>query len=285
MPGLTVKGLTFLSSKVDREYRLALLADVHDCLPPDVLPHVRAFSPSLIAVNGDLVNNYLTDWILTPKDRLKNLLRGSRDTHYDGHIASSYSGSSVLQECASISTTFYSLGNHERYFTSADAAAVHSAGAVLLENEFLPFGGLCIGAQSSFELGQISEERIADGDLDPILVKRRGRAYAPEAETAWLDEFERQPGFKVLLCHHPEYYDKFLRHRDIDLILSGHAHGGQIRLFGRGLYAPDQGVLPRYTSGVIDNRMVISRGLSNQYRFVPRFNNAPELVLITVKPE
>ena len=285
MPGVTVTGVTFFSSKVNREYRLALLADVHDCLPADVLPHVRSFSPDLIAINGDLVNSYLTDWILTPKDHLKNLLRGRRDVRYDGHLASSYSGVSVLQECASISPTFYSLGNHERSFTSADVSAARSAGAMLLENEFLPFGGLCIGAQSSFEVGETSAMRIQAGDEDPFLAKRRGRAYTPEAETAWLDEFERQPGFKVLLCHHPEYYDKFLRHRDVDLILSGHAHGGQIRLFGRGLYAPDQGVLPRYTSGVIDNRMVISRGLCNQYRFVPRFNNAFELVLITIKPE
>lgn len=54
----------------------------------------------------------------------------------------------------------------------------------------------------------------------------------------------------------------------IDLVLSGHAHGGQIRLFGQGLFAPGQGILPKYTSGVHEN-MIISKGLANTAGTIP----------------
>ena len=65
----------------------------------------------------------------------------------------------------------------------------------------------------------------------------------------------------------------------IDLTLSGHAHGGQIRLLGQGLFAPGQGVLPRYTSGVYEGRLIVSRGLANT-TFVPRLFNPTEMVYI-----
>jgi predicted MPP superfamily phosphohydrolase len=84
------------------------------------------------------------------------------------------------------------------------------------------------------------------------------------------------------LCHHPEYRDKYLKDRSIDLILSGHAHGGQIRLLGRGLYAPGQGIFPKYTSGIHAN-MIISRGLSNTAGFIPRLFNPREIVYIVPK--
>lgn len=69
--------------------------------------------------------------------------------------------------------------------------------------------------------------------------------------------------------------------RDIDLILSGHAHGGQIRLFGHGIYASHQGFLPRYTSGVYENRLVVSRGLSNS-KLIPRIGNPKEIVIVNI---
>ena len=72
-----------------------------------------------------------------------------------------------------------------------------------------------------------------------------------------------------------------LRDRNIDLVLSGHAHGGQIRLLGRGLYAPGQGILPAYTGGLHSGphgKLLISRGLSNTALPVPRLFNPPEIV-------
>jgi len=90
--------------------------------------------------------------------------------------------------------------------------------------------------------------------------------------------------FNILLSHRPEYFKEYVK-QDIDLVLTGHAHGGQIRIFNQGLIAPNQGFLPKYTSGIIreDNTtMIISKGIGNSV--IPiRINNYPELVVVTLK--
>ena len=122
---------------------------------------------------------------------------------------------------------------------------------------------------------------------------------------SWLERFSRLSGYKVLLSHHPEYYDLIDSvHVDpeapaepttpaapvaqeaptapslpaVDLLLCGHTHGGQWRLFNRGLFAPGQGSFPKYSKGVY-GRMVISAGLTNT-TWVPRINNPTEIVYI-----
>ena len=87
------------------------------------------------------------------------------------------------------------------------------------------------------------------------------------------------------MCHHPEYYPRYVRQADIDLTVSGHAHGGQICLFGQGLYAPGQWLFPKYTAGFYDGqRLLVSRGLTNS-TWVPRLWNPCELVLLQLLPE
>ncbi|MBQ7104966.1 MAG: metallophosphoesterase [Bacilli bacterium] len=90
--------------------------------------------------------------------------------------------------------------------------------------------------------------------------------------------------YTILLSHRPELYNEYVK-KDIDLVLTGHAHGGQIRIFNQGLIAPDQGLLPKYTSGLIEENnttMITSRGIGNSV--IPiRINNHPELVVITLK--
>ena len=89
----------------------------------------------------------------------------------------------------------------------------------------------------------------------------------------------------VLLAHHPERIWDYAR-TGVDLVLSGHAHGGQVRLFGHGLYSPDQGVQPRYTSGVYTSgktKLYVSRGAGNHSFLPPRIFNRPEIDLITLK--
>lgn len=102
-----------------------------------------------------------------------------------------------------------------------------------------------------------------------------------EPDAALLDRFRALPPdpVKILLCHHPEYYPAYLADLGMDLIVCGHAHGGQWRLFGRGIYAPGQGLFPRYTSGLHGGVCVISRGLSGCTR-IPRIFNPPEIPLI-----
>lgn len=93
-------------------------------------------------------------------------------------------------------------------------------------------------------------------------------------------------GFKIMLSHRPELIDVYAD-TGVQLVLTGHAHGGQIRipLTSQGLFAPDQGVMPKYTQGVHskgDTQMVISRGLGNS-GFPQRLFDRPELVLITLR--
>lgn len=89
----------------------------------------------------------------------------------------------------------------------------------------------------------------------------------------------------VLLAHRPERIEEYA-HTGVDLVLSGHAHGGQVRIFGQGLFSPDQGVLPRYTSGVYvrgRTKLYVSRGAGNHSLLPPRIFNRPEIDLITLK--
>lgn len=93
--------------------------------------------------------------------------------------------------------------------------------------------------------------------------------------------------FRIALAHRPHYFEDY-EAEGLPLVLSGHAHGGQVRLpvIG-GLYAPQQGVFPTYTAGIYGEgrtKMVVSRGLGNS-GFPLRFNNRPEIVVVTLKNE
>ena len=97
--------------------------------------------------------------------------------------------------------------------------------------------------------------------------------------------------------HHPEYYIKepdgrgvftgnpgLRNHEDIDLILAGHAHGGQWRFFSRGVLAPGQGLMAKYVRGAYGN-MIVGTGVSNTAApLIPRLFNPREIVEITIRP-
>ena len=65
------------------------------------------------------------------------------------------------------------------------------------------------------------------------------------------------------------------------MVLSGHAHGGQIRIFDKGILAPGQGFFPKYTHGMYDSKMIVGRGIGNQVP-IPRINNPSEIIVITL---
>lgn len=119
---------------------------------------------------------------------------------------------------------------------------------------------------------------------DPRVAHAAGHR-APEADGVirLLDVPQGMP--QLLLAHRPERFDEYAR-SGVDVVLSGHAHGGQVRLPGiGGVYAPHQGLWPEYTSGVHEQdgtRMVISRGLGNSIAAV-RVNDPRELVVITLR--
>lgn len=165
--------------------------------------------------------------------------------------------------------TFCSVGNHERKTDIDVSRLVKESGAVLLDNRAESFLGVHIGGLSS---GYAFMEKQGHFEKTP----------APDIQ--WLEKFSRLRGAKILLCHHPEYYPRYIKGKDIDLTLSGHAHGGQWRFFGRGVFAPGQGLFPKYTSGIYDGKFIVSRGLGNQTPY-PRINNKEEIIVIDIVPK
>ena len=121
---------------------------------------------------------------------------------------------------------------------------------------------------------------LARNDSELILCGIREEASPEEIE-----ELIPKDRCTVLLAHHPERIEDYAR-TGVDLVLSGHAHGGQVRIFGQGLYSPDQGVLPRYTSGIYVKdctKLYVSRGAGTHSFLPPRIFNRPEIDLITLK--
>ena len=159
-----------------------------------------------------------------------------------------------LMGAAALAPTFYAPGNHEAALGDAERRRIGQTGAILLENRAVASQGFLIGGITS----------------------------RPDRE--FLERFSRMIGYKILLCHHPEYYESLLRPLDIQLILAGHAHGGQFRAWGRGIYAPGQGILPPYTGGFYQGRLLVSRGLANNL-CLPRINNKKELLILHFGPD
>lgn len=176
-------------------------------------------------------------------------------------------GIKLLEKLSNEKPTFCSLGNHETLYDGDIRKMVIDSGAVLLESSFTEFRGVKLGGISSgFMYGS------DDGT----------RFNTPKPDVEWLNSFAAESGMKILLSHHPEYYAQYIKSTKIDLTLSGHAHGGQWRFFGKGVFAPGQGFFPKYTAGVHDDRLIISRGLGNPHS-IPRFNNPTELVIVEIK--
>lgn len=179
-----------------------------------------------------------------------------------------------------------------------DIRLLEENSAVVLDNTYIHYNvgkhELVIGGLSSAIVTNFQEFRRecygtgTDMSRYPYRPKHSHLSHLMP-EMAWLSEFEKEQGYKVLLSHHPEYWSlrkPYLSQHPIDLALSGHAHGGQIRLFGRGVYAPGQGWMPKYTSGVFDGeygKMIISRGLANTASPVPRVFNPTEVVYVEVR--
>jgi len=97
------------------------------------------------------------------------------------------------------------------------------------------------------------------------------------------------PHFSLLLSHRPDMTDLYESLR-FDLVVSGHAHGGQWRipLLLNGLYAPHQGLFPRYAGGLYrlnGTNLLVSRGLSRETTPLPRIFNRPEVVIVDIVPE
>ena len=222
---------------------IAVVSDLHDCASAELLQRLRDASPDVILLPGDL----------TEADAL---LDENADVY------------AFLRTCAEIAPAYYALGNHETIGSRKGGTwcqngvpveireKIEQTGVKLLHNESVLWNGIRICGLPS---GLTKSANLPD--------------------EAALADFAAAKEFRILLCHHPEYYEPYVRATNIELTVSGHAHGGQWRFFGRGVFAPGQGIFPKYTNGVVDNRFVISRG-AGDHTWIPRIANPREIVII-----
>ncbi len=164
--------------------------------------------------------------------------------------------------CNAIAPVFLSLGNHDR------ASVLGALPGRFLDNDYVDV--------------RIKGVALRIGGLSALSSCRNTQA-GQKLQTHWLADFCGTDRYKILLCHQPELYPTYLAELPIELVVSGHAHGGQWRIpfTDQGIFAPGQGLFPRLTGGVTDGRLVISRGLSNSV-CIPRFFNPREIVLIEI---
>ena len=238
-----------------KKMKAAVVADLHGKPTEALYRELKDEKPDVILVPGDLctIGEYddKDDRLVDPDRREKRLRTQNGALEF-------------LREAVKIAPTFMSRGNHEWGIDDVYREEVKSTGAVLIENEWAEYSpGVFIGGQNSARCGA----KYKDGKL--ITEDKK------EPDIEWLKQ-STPDGWRVLLCHHPEYYD--IVEPYADLILSGHSHGSQIILFGRGLFAPGQGWFPKYTKGQY-GKMIVSAGLTNT-TWVPRINNPTELVII-----
>lgn len=233
-----------VEAAVSQPIKIALCSDLHDNRFAHALDILREQHPDLIAIPGDMGED--------PRNLKAR-------------------GIAFISACTSIATTVYALGNHDKEFNSYRAMSerIQKGDMILLDDSDIRFRDIWVGGLTSGFRNH----------------KREGYFKEPPAPNLrWLDDvFCKREGFKLLLSHHPEYYPTYFRQRKIDIVLSGHAHGGHWQLLGRGLLAPGQGFFPKYTHGVHENRLVISRGMGD-HTFVPRLCNPREIVMLHLLP-
>ena len=242
---------------------LGLVSDLHEHSPKKVLELLRSNQPDLIMVPGDIFERHgrskdtyrgykegriekMLRLALMKVDDLFDILAGEKETRPEY-------GYEFFYEASKIAPVFYSLGNHEWFLTEKDQAVLKECGVKLLDN--------------------------TDCEVSVKGIKLHIGGLSPQADLEWLNRFCEIDGYKILLCHHPEFYEHYLKKCKLNLVLSGHAHGGQIRWMNKGLYSPGQGIFPKYTKGVYEGVLVVTTGASNTAS-VPRLGNPCEAVLV-----
>jgi predicted MPP superfamily phosphohydrolase len=249
---IKVRKETVYSDKVDAPVKLLLLSDHHSSKYGDE-------QRDLIKA----IDKLSPDAILMTGDIFDNRVNNDNTITLLENIASRY-------DC------FFVSGNHEVSTNSLKRIKkyLRELGVTVLEGENT--------------LVEINRQQIIIGGIDDPLSfpDAKGRLWEDQLEECDLglsDEY-----FSVLMTHRPERVDDY-RETGYDLVLAGHAHGGQVIIPGivNGLYAPNQGFFPKYAGGRYElndtQTMIVSRGLSKYLR--PRVFNRPELVLVTIKPE
>ena len=235
-------------------YRIAHVADLHNAEMGEdnekLLTMLREADPDMIAITGDLID--------------------SRNTNVE--IALQFA-----QEAMKIAPCYYVSGNHEARVNEYEElkTGLISVGVIILEDTQTE---ISIEGQTITLIGVNDPSFQTDylfGDAEIVMSSKLSELHTDEEV------------FTILLSHRPELFDTYADH-DVDLVLSGHAHGGQFRLpFIGGVVAPNQGLFPEYDAGIYtegNTSMLVSCGIGNS--ILPfRINNRPEVILIELQAE
>ncbi len=236
-------------------YRIAQVSDLHNAEfgaeNTKLLQTISESTPDIIVITGDLIDMNHTN-IDTALDFAKNAVQ--------------------------IAPTYYVSGNHEAGLSQYDELkeGLKSVGVIVLEDEAIQLAH----NGSTVTLIGLSDPNFAIRndvfDETPAMVSMKINGL-----------MESENGYTILLSHRPELFETYIS-CGVDLVFSGHAHGGQfsLPLIG-GLVAPNQGFFPKYDAGLYtegNTNMVVSRGIGNS--IIPfRFNNRPEVVLVELRAE
>ena len=233
-------------------FRIAQVSDLHNKDFGEgygqLLTLLSEINPDIIVVTGDLID--------------------SRQTDLDVALEFAW-------QAGKIARVYYVSGNHEARVPEYEdlKTGLVKAGVVILENQKI---------QITREGESITLMGIEDPSFQEDYLFGDSESVARQAIENLQNESD---GYTILLSHRPELFDLFVE-TEMDLVFSGHAHGGQFRLpFIGGLVAPNQGFFPKYDAGQFteeNTTMIVSRGVGNS--IIPiRFNNRPEIVLVTLR--
>lgn len=255
---LTVNTITISNSRIPTSFsgfKIAQVSDLHNAEFGEnnarLLKLLSKNEPDIIVITGDLID--------------------AQHTNID--IALNF-----VKEAIQIAPVYYVTGNHEASLSQYDRLkdGLESVGVSVLDDRVV-------------ELELDGEKITLIGLSDPdFTVKGDVFGEVPAMIDTKLEKLTNmENSYTILLSHRPELFESYVS-SGIDLILCGHAHGGQFRLpFIGGLIAPNQGLFPKYDAGVFSDHnthMVVSRGLGNS--IIPfRFNNRPEIVLVELCAE
>lgn len=248
---LILRTYTVVSPKLTAEVRLAVVTDFHSSdNADDVVAMVASCAPDAVLLVGDMFDDDIAN---RPTERTLSLMR---------QLSAQY-------------PCYYVSGNHEAWTGEMDALyqQTEEAGVTVLR---MSSGVLTVRGQ-----------RIAlCGIPDPYEMVFSGAPDTEEQLRQALEDVD-SADFTVLLAHRPELLAKYAQF-PLDLVVSGHAHGGQVRIPGvlNGLYAPNQGWFPKLAGGAYTQggtTLIVSRGLAVRTR-LPRIFNRPEVVLVRCVP-
>ena len=233
-------------------FRIAQVSDLHNAEFGEgnekLIQLLSQTDPDVIVITGDLIDS----------------------RHTDIEIALDFA-----RQAVKIAPVYYVSGNHEARVREYEdlKMGLAEAGMVILENQKV---------QITREGGSITLVGIGDPSFQEDYLFGDSESVARQAIERQQNESD---GYTILLSHRPELFDLYVD-TGMDLVFSGHAHGGQFRLpFIGGLVVPNQGFFPKFDEGRFteeNTTMIVSRGVGNS--IIPiRFNNRPVIVLVTLR--